>query len=416
MDFTYRSRDGIPVRSTEVTSAYTRQLSLANSCAVAQGAISTRLSHITERVASPNSYTLTELIKVLESYLYILISTSFIQNLDASALSTHYVRYQKLISQSIEFPSEAYLNLLLSTDTLNWGTSYGTLGYELHLLESQETYQHPSQIAYLCTENQFKRFGFPDRLLNDLLSDDLISDRNIYQYSVESLAPYAKTMNTLRFLGTFSQDLFRWVKLDSSNSPFPPRPSQPELQLGYDYLIQITRVFLNYGFDDTLALDLDYQLIHQSLPPILPELWERLVFLRKAPLYLPNPEGGVIDQLVDAFLKGVPDSSKGEDLQVDQYRLLGNLPSPGGYNQLLVLLSTSLMNRAYILLYNYRQPNLVYQAFRPTEVNRALNLIYMAGYLLKKCNLLHWIILGSNLIALSERSDDTPVTIKTLLK
>lgn len=416
MASTYRYLDSIPVRADEVTSAYNQQLSLANSCAVAQGAISTRISQIAERISRPNAYTLAELIKVLESCLYLFVSTSYIHNLDATVLSSHYVRYQALISRTIDFPSEAYLNLLLSSDVLNWGTLYGTLGYELHLLESQETYQHPSQIAYLCAENQFKRFGFPNRVLKSLLDDDLNADLTLYQYSVDSLAPYAQTMTTLKAIEAFSQNLFFWIRSGKKEETFPVRPLEETIQSGYDYLIKIAKVFLNYGFDDTLAVDLDYQFIHQSLPPILPEIWERLIFLRKAPLHVPDPNGGVIDQLVKEFLEAVPLGSKEEDLQVQQFKLLGDLPSPGGYNQLLVLLAISLINKAYILLYNYRQPNLVYQMFRPAEVNRALNLIYLSGYLLKKSNLLHWVIIGSNLITLSQRTDDTPPTVKNLLK
>jgi len=253
-------------------------------------------------------------------------------------------------------------------------------------------------------------------VLNDLLSDDLEADLTLYQYSVESLTLYSQTMTTLKSLGAFSQNLFLWIRSQTAEGSFPTRPSTGAIQSGYDYLIQIAKVFLNYGFDDTLALDLDYQFVHQSLPPILPEIWERLIFLRKTPLYIPEPNGGVIDQLVKEFLEAIPLTSKEEDLQVQQFKLLGSLPSPGGYNQLLILLAISLINRAYILLYNYRQPSLVYQTFRPTEVNRDLNLIYLSGYLLKKSNLLHWIILGSNLITLAQRTDDTPATVKTLLK
>lgn len=410
----YRYLDAIPIREEQTGPLYQRQLSLANASAVAQGAVSDRLSQIANRLQGVNNYTLAELLKVLESYLYILLSTSFIQSLDGRTLSSHYTRYQKLISPLIDYPSDRYLDQLIYTDALNWGTNYGTLGYELHLLESSETYQHPSQIAQRCIENQFKRFGIPEQILNDLLSDDPRSDRNLYQYSVESLSSYAPVLTSLRFIGTFSQNLFSWIETNRETKSFPPPPSSPQLQLGHDYLIQIAKAFLRYGIDSGLSLDLDYQLVHQTLPPILPELWERLIFLRKAPLYLPNDSNNPIDGLVRSFLEGIPDIVSAEDLQVQNYRLLGSLPRPGGYNQLLVLLATALINRAYILLYRQNQPNLTYQVFRPPGVNRALNLIYLAGYLLKKANLLHWIILGSNLIALSERADDTPSTIKDL--
>jgi hypothetical protein len=416
MALPYRYLDAIPIREARPGLVYRRQLSLANASAIAQGTISNRLDQIFTRLEGNNQYTLAELIKVLESHLYISLSTSFIQSLNGKRLSSHYSRYQKLISSEMDYPSEEYLDQLIYTDVLNWGTNYGTLGYELHLLESTETYQHPSQIAYLCVESQFRRFNIADSILNDLLKDDAVSDRNIYQYSVDSLREYSQVMTALRTISSFSQELFNWIEVNRRERVFPPAPSSPELQLGHEYLIQIARVFLKHGLSLELLSDLDYQLVHQTLPPILPELWEQLIFLRKAPLYIPEEGDHPIDRLVRTFLEGIPITLSGVDLQVQNYKLLGSMPQPGGYNQLLILLAVALINRAYILLYRQNQPSLTYRIFRPIEVNRALNLIYLAGYLLKKTNMMHWIILGSNLITLSERVDDTPPTIKDLQK
>ena len=123
---------------------------------------------------------------VLESYLYILLTTTTISNLDNSQLSSFYSRKKLIDSNYFEAINYKYIENLNYTNYKVWGSNFGSLGYYLYLIQNNLHFAHPSKLIRLSIEELIKRLELPNinnKILNIIKSDKLVDDYNLYQMS-----------------------------------------------------------------------------------------------------------------------------------------------------------------------------------------------------------------------------------------
>ena len=401
---------------------YRRQLNFSIVINNAQDKSAEIINILSQNTESP--ITFTKYNQLIETYLYLLMQSSFIGNLDQSSLTLHYRRKKFLFNDYELVPSFNYLEELLYGNQLVWGGSYGTLGYYNYLAEDKNHYQNPSQVIHrsivyalnftkgLVNDKAAKSL---DRLENLLLSDSEAADVDIYNYSYEFIDYWNLTeaMDIADFLSLWLRSLI-W---DYLNNELGIRDNgDTNRNNALDTLEQIARAALKMGIDDiNLTSNLGYHLLHQSISPVYFSLFENLYNIRKQTLF--RKEDSSIDyaqnkmnDLVDVINLNSPS----EILRSKSYQILESLFPLGGLNELLVILASALLNRLYIITHTsnntFRGVEIYpYKKFIPDVTKlygRCNKLAYMAGYLLKKTNIDYHQTLGTNLISLSNLYDE----------
>ena len=153
MAFRQLNLDSLPIDSlVDVNSIdYKYQLNLAFNSAQVLYNIDNRLSELSKNIdLEPN--TVATLNTTLETYLYLLLTTTTISNLDNSKLTSYFCKKKKIDSNYFQAVNSDYLEKLQFTNYKVWGSNCGTLGYYLYLSESSLHYASPSQLVRLaCT-------------------------------------------------------------------------------------------------------------------------------------------------------------------------------------------------------------------------------------------------------------------------
>lgn len=334
----------------------------------------------------------------IESFMYILCYTSTIVDTNEK-ISPHYTRRTSTIDTSFLSIRNVYLEDLLYTFQSTWGGMYGSLAYNLYLLEDNSHYLSISEISRRC----IKYFTLPENSLSQwgtnlliILSDDSpTSDAALYscQISIFKSLELEQTLISLNFLSSFLPSLIYWYENSNSTS-----------EVIRDI---VTACYVN-GYSSDNLQDLSFKYVHQEITSNFESLYSELSLIRKR-LALTNglnQEELFINSFVENFdpISNIKDKS---------YLILQDLFPPGGYNTLLVSIASELLNRAYILSH-YSTIN---YSDKPTSDNssevlilmsRINRILYYAGYTLKKSNLNSFNLLGNNLIYLSGYVDNEP--------
>ncbi len=410
-----------PNKALEQALDYRRQLNLAINCVQAENSLTNQYKLFRSVLENDSELTVLDLNKVLESYLNLLIAIPSISTLDKGALSSHYQRRKLLVADQFLVPDSTYLEELLFTSVRTWGTSYGSLGYTLHLDQNREHYLHPSQIVDLAVNGVFKRMQHNESLgkfgsdfLETYTDDDPYTDLAIYKTQVQlfELPEIRDAITQLDFYEQWLPQVINWyLKPYREGEPLRQVPEKGTPQdEAIKTLIAVATTCLDMGFDDGSFSNLIYNFAHQSFPPALFGLLDDILLVRKRTGF--NPLASTFtdeEKLLTPFINVITINNQLGNLRAVSYSLLSDLCAPGGYNLLLVSIAATLINRAYILTHPTNTSFTDVTIF-PLKtgltpllefIGRIFRLIYLAGYTLLKSNLPHLQIAGSNLVEFS---------------
>lgn len=410
---------------------YRRQLNLAINCYQAENALSKQQEYMNNLVKGKN-VTTSILNIAIESYLSLLIQASTIVSLDLGELSPHYQRRKLLVGNQFLSPNSEYLEKMLFASTRTWGTSYGSLGYFLHLAENSRHYLHPSQIAHfsvlsLINESKSADFlgSFPSDFERLISQDDAFTDIQIYQLAsqlLKKIPEVRESISQLDFYEGWLPKVISWHLKASREGTVRQVPVKgtPDSE-AYSLLTKVAQTCLMAGLDETSFSSLSYMFVHQSIPPVFFSLMDDLLLLRKK-ASLGDIEDVEMRELITAFVKTITLNTKVGLLRSTSQSILESVAAPGGYNLLLVSLATTLLNRAFILTHPSKTiySNYIISPLKNSFpelmqfLGRVYRLLYLAGYCLKKTNLDHLQLTGVNLITLSLIKDNTPLRITDL--
>ncbi len=409
--------DGIKSNPT-VELDYREQLNLAFNIYNVDDAISARIKSINNflnrtSVNKNEVITLYDLSLLLESFLYLIINTSSITQLDQASLTQHNYKRKRVISNHLVLPPPQYLTKLTFTGEKTWGGKYGSVSYALHLLENKENYLHPSQICYFSNLYWFKNLA--DRLDNyttfskDLEAyikeDSSRADNFIYlahkQVLLEDLELGA-LCHQLDFLEYWLPIIISWYVTKT----YTLTEGDTEYQL-YLLLADISKVCLAKVTDESSYQDLLFKFVHQEISYDYLELIKEINIIKtRFDIQIINPVSE-LEILAAPFINNTAFKIQVEPKQLG-YQLLESFSPPGGFNQWLLNISSALLNRAYILAYNNSQINSTITIdntkvdVESTDViGRIYKLIYLAGFVLKKSNIDAINIIGFNLIQMT---------------
>lgn len=411
---------------------YRRQLNLAINCYQAESALANHQANLPSLFQGQN-VTVSGLNLALESYLTVLIPLTTIASLDLSQLSPHYQRRKILVPDHFMSPDRNYLEQMLFTSSRTWGTSYGSLGYFLHLGKVTSHYLHPSQIVYQTSLELIKQLkgreflnDFPNQFEALLSQEDAVSDLQLYQLPVQLLSQIPAVRELIKQLDFYEQwlpQVIAWYLLPLRTNQTRRVPEQGTREAAaVETLEQIAQLCLKNGLDETSFNQLSYQFIHQSIPPVLFGLLDDLMLLRKKAIG--QEEGTEAEKLLEPFIQAISLNNPVGLLKATSQSILEDLCPPGGYNLLLLCTAANLLNRAFILTHPTRTIYANY-IIAPLKngfpelmqyLGRIYRLIYLAGYCLKKSNLDHLQLTGVNLITLSAITDNSPIRITDLTK
>jgi hypothetical protein len=423
MEFKQLNSDKLPINiSTDFNSIdYKNQLNLVFNTTQVLNNIEDYLGLLSKKVnQSPN--TVKTLNLTLESYLYVLLTTSTISNSDSSKLSSFYSRKKKIDLDYFQSIDSVYLENLNYTNYRVWGGNFGSLGYYLYLAKSTLHYSHPSNLVRLSTLGLINDLNLPDyqsKLISLITSDRVESDYNLYSQSSSLLKEldFTKAINQLKFYESWLTELMIWYSSISNSPIINPHMKNTSAYKAFALLVEMSQSLARLGLYLDSFISLPYKFLHQEIDLLVLEGIQTVNTLRKLKQFEVTtdltPEEILINKL---FISGARNSS--EFITAESYRLLSfNLV--GGLNMWFTTLAAELINRAYILTYNQFSNSLLYPLEKSEDLinfmDRVYKLIFYAGYCLKKTNLNHLQIIGFNLRILSQLEDDTNIQEYDLL-
>jgi hypothetical protein len=391
-------------RSIETNLNYAKHLNLC------YGLINTkeRITQIQRDISNKKELSPTHLLRLhmlIESSLYTALSINFLTPPDNSYINPHYSSYQLRGGDKIT-PSQDYLDALSLGFIRTWGTEYGCLLYSVHMKEEYESYMTPSQLEDIAASYYLNSYHPSiDSLFKDLLilkyEDSESSDVDLYNLSTSLiynipalLIPYRE----LSFLSSLVPKLMCWYIEDE-------RGEVTTESIGSRYLKEWVHTLFSHGVDESNSTDLAYLFLHQMIDRTWYDLYPLLLSLRsRAPEVDDSKEGLLIKEIK----LGMHPSNSASLLTEASTLITRALCPPGGLNLFYLLISSALLNRAYILTDPSKEPlilsnDLLSNPSKEAKRNlqkRVYKLIYLAGYALKKCSLPHIRVLGGNLILL----------------
>lgn len=424
MEFKQLNLDQLPINPLEDTNSieYKNQLNLAFNTTQALANIDDYLASLNRKIQErPN--TVKTLNLVLESYLYLLLTTTTISNLDNSKLSSFYSKKKKVDLSYFQSINPTYLENLNYTNYRVWGANFGSLGYYLYLMQSNKHFAHPSKLVRMSVEELIKRLEMPNfvtKVLSLISSDKLVDDYNLYQTSSSLIKELElnKAINQLQFYEEWVQELLIWYSSISQSNIVNPYKENTSAYKSFNLLIEMSQSLVRLGLYIESFKNLPYKFLHQEIDLVVLEGIQTIVTLRKQKQFEITTDLSNEEKLLSKLFINIKVINTAEFITAESYRLL-SLNLIGGLNMWLTTIAAELVNRAYILTFNqYSNSNLY-----PIENNEGLislmdrvyKLIFYAGYCLKKTNLNHLQLIGSNLRILSQLDEDNELVEFDLL-
>lgn len=424
MEFKQLNLDQLPINPIEDSNSigYKNQLNLAFNIVQALNNINEYLETLNNIIQKrPN--TVKTLNLVLETYLYILLTTPTISNLDNSSLSSFYSRKKKVDFNYFESIDSIYLENINYTNYKVWGAGFGTLGYYLYLSKSQLHYTHPSKLVRLSVEESVKKLDLPKfttNLLSLISSDKLVDDYNLYQMSSSIIKELdlVKAINQLTFYEEWIKELLIWYSGKSQTTIVNPYTKDTSSYKSFNLLIEMAQSIVRLGLYLDSFNNLSYKFLHQEIDLLVLEVIQNITTLRKQKQFTITTDLTEEEKLLNKLFTKTKINNTSEFITTESYRLL-SINLPGGLTQWLVIIAAELINRAYILTYNKFNDNNLYPLDNNEELvnlmDRVYKLIFYAGYCLKKTNLNHLQLIGNNLRVLSQLDEDNELEEYDLL-
>ncbi|MBD2201540.1 hypothetical protein H6G33_09295 [Calothrix sp. FACHB-1219] len=418
------------LNSTEIL-GYRRQLNLSLVSSNSENRLR-ELSSILYESIKDKVISFTDLNKLIESYLILFLSTTYIGNIDNSKYSSHYYKRKLIVPNHFSPISEEYLEDLLYSGNKIWGGKYGSLLYYRYIQTSYSHYNHPSELVNSITNYIINSYSnnsndkvskFSKDFINLLLEDRETVDVDIYDYSFKifKIFDLDKIIKILTYLQVWLPKAYDYYNLDVNE--YLPNSS---VFFAATILKRIVIYSYKLGIDSTSLskTNLIYSFIHSELNPIFISLIDEIILIRKTLSLSQDSTNTPLELLVEDLYKNIDINISSSALKETSYYILSEFFPVGGYNQYLLILALSLLNRAYIITF---PSNNVYKNFVVSPIKdfyqpaldllgRVERIFYLAGYLLKKSNLDHLQILGSNLITMSSIEDDSSDAIYNLME
>lgn len=388
----YRFNDSLPIeaetiqnshRSLRDNSTYLKQLRFSHKCISTLERVSDLQAYIKSEVPKASS-TQEKLSLLIESYLLTVLYTSSITNPSRTYRSPHYLRRQDLISNSKHQPPEAYLEEIALSNLRTWGGMYGMPSYALHLIPDYSHYTNPSTTADKVTSYYLKELS-TNPYWRAIATYPHLKDEEQIDIGVYNLTHY---------LITEDEDILSCYLIMAFLSEFIPNSldyyekNYESMQQG-DYLLDICHLFISMGLDKEQS-NLHYKFIHQSLDSVWDELFIEIIRLRKraASLQPSTPD------LIRSFIDSISITTEESLYKRSSNKILSYLGKPGGFNMYLMLIASTLLNRAYILL-----------QMDEVSLSRVNRLTYLAAITLRKSNLSHIQKIGNNILYLTRQTN-----------
>jgi len=424
MEFKQLNLNQLPINPIEDSNSieYKNQLNLAFNTTQALNNISDYLTTLNSNIQQrPN--TVKTLNLVIESYLYILLTTTTISNLDNSKLSSFYSKKKTADPNYFQPINSTYLENLNYTNYKVWGTNYGSLGYYLYLFQSNLHFAHPSKLIRLSIEELVKKLELPDfstKVLSFIRSNKLADDYNLYQMSSSLIRELdlVKAINQLTFYEEWIQELLVWYSGVSQVNIINPYKENTSAYKSFSLLVEMSQSVVRLGLFLESFNNLPYKFLHQEIDLLVLDSIQAIVNLRKQKQFEITTNITQEENLLNKLFTKIRVNNTSEFITAESYRLL-SINLVGGLNQWLVAIAAELVNRAYILTYSQFADSNLYPLDNNEELinlmDRVYKLIFYAGYCLKKTNLNHLQLIGSNLRILSQLDEDNKLVEFDLL-
>lgn len=409
MAFRQLNLDSLPIDSlVDVNSIdYKYQLNLAFNSAQVLYNIDNRLSELSKNIdLEPN--TVATLNTTLETYLYLLLTTTTISNLDNSKLTSYFCKKKKIDSNYFQAVNSDYLEKLQFTNYKVWGSNCGTLGYYLYLSQSSLHYASPSQLVRLaCTEliKSLELETFSTNLLALLTSDKETDDYKLYESSFTLLKELdlVKAINQLTFYEQWVKKVIVWY----SSSRVNDYPQNSSAYKSFNFLLAIVREISKQGLYLESFSNLPYKFVHQDIDLLVLDIIQFIITQRKQQEFEVTTDITQEEKLVSELFNQLKVKNTVSLVTEKSYSWL-SVNLSGGINLWLTAVAAELINRAYILTHSTNTSYSNQSIYVIEEsgdylklLSRVNKLLFYAGYCLKKTNLNHLQLLGSNLRTLS---------------
>ena len=416
MDFKQLTLNNLSIDpSLDVNSLqYKAQLNLAINTSQCLCVIDNHIRNLSNQIKE-QSNTVQTLNLVLETYLYILLSTSSIHNVDNTKLSSFFIKKKKIDPSYFKAANQSYLENLEFNNYKVWGNEFGTLGYYLYLTQSDLHFAHPSHLVRLSVEALIKNLNLPNYssyLLNLICSDNIDNDYELYNQSINLIKELNldNAFNYLLFYESWIKEVLDWysdllVKNDFTN----PYKSDSSSFMSFNFLLEISQTIIKLGLFGDCFNNLSYKFIHQEITIEILEVIQAINNLIKTKKFTVDSTYYIEDKLINNLFSNI-EISNTEFITASSYDLL-SINLIGGFNLWYIALAAELINRAYILTHNssYKN-NSVYLLEKDIDfrlfIERVYKLIFYAGHCLKKTNLNHLQMIGCNLRTLSQLDDN----------
>lgn len=382
----------------------------------------TRLnSNDAKAVAEENSFLYISYI--LETLLNNILIINTISNLQNTEVTEHYRRRSINISSAKILPSFKYCQDLLYSNFKIWGGLYGTLQYYMNLREEYQEYYTPSQLVYFSSlhlaeyssqvayqeylNNNSQDYKLTSNIFADLTniindpSED--GDKNIYGFAKRLLVqiPSLSTIyRDLRFYEEWLPKVYEWyinrVVTEQSIRLYENPVTNQER--AFNTLIRVGQLILEKGLDKESFTNISSEFIRQTINPLFYDLLDEITIARKQSTYVEIDlvSQSIDEDLVKEFHDTIPILTNSNNYRTVSNIILSSFAPPGGYALIQVMLAATLLNRAYILVYERRN-----NQTRPQETivyRRIIKLIGLAGILLIRTNKKHIQALGINIL------------------
>lgn len=403
-----------------------------------------RISHLIKDIKDGLSNTplsLKYLSGLIESIILKLLTTSTISNTKATELTNHYKRYEKKKLRQ-DVPYDLCKRITYGYSYV-WAGLYGTPLYYNYLFKNVEHYQTPASLAHKIysyffrklRQNTINNILFPDLniLIDNLFlyginSDEESSDQLIYDFHKDylySFKNYPKLLKSIMLI----VEIEKILDLEYENNT-----KDKILTELYFYII-------NSGVEDLIN-------ISNSIPHLeFSESIENAISNLSSILNIVSYKSNNSENLKEIFKKYNIDKFSVLSLFPNfSNSLLYTIPGPGGYNDLLLMLSLIILVKAFCMCHvdnsgilgitSFKRLNKFDWLKNNTENNpligssfgdlskyitdknkvekvfyRSIKLIYFSGLLLRKMNIPEVNILGNNICSISGYKDNGKIRL-----
>jgi len=372
---------------------------------------------IKRSIALPNIEEMEKLNSILHSYLISLLISSFIGEQNRTKVTPHFYKIKRFYSYQLNklYPSKDYLFNLSNQYIYTWGGSFGTLSYYIHLSGLLNEYLTPSQLIDICVKQaySYNSYSYISNTTKPFISNDNvmgIDDKVIYSYPIYILnhPDISTSIELISNIKPILKKILDWYLSPYTSKSITKPPLSPPLNsneyYAYDALCRIAKVLLGKGLTQFKDLS-SYRYIHNDVPSIWIETIDEVLSIRDNILYDPNQSNNrLYESIYMELINTIPYKKYDSLLRRSQY-ILSNLYPPGGYNLVLLITASTLINKAFILSHGSSSNR---------DRERIMDLIYKASVCLRKSNIKSLMLIGNNLKQLSEVTKEEPINIEDI--